>query len=352
MEKLLRGKFLYLLLGIVVAWLYSPMIHVEFHRPKSQTAVLEKTAQTRGASTEAWPEVLDKESLSRLTKRNPLLALFAAFLSFITTALGLAGMGITLWALATGRTRRLWQFPVHKLPTWSLREAGRIVLLVVLVASLLPFGRLALMAYEPHWELDHKLWISVSMTLLDVFLILTILAFAEAKRGASAWQNIGFAANRNWASVKLGLAGYVTLFPWLFLLLAAIVEMANLFHIQPPLEPIHELVFGENRPWVFLVTSVLACLIGPLAEECFFRGILYAALRSKMSRVMAMLISGALFAGIHTNVIGFLPIMGLGCLLAYIYERSGSLAGSFAVHFFHNSLLMATALVVRLAGGA
>jgi membrane protease YdiL (CAAX protease family) len=60
-----------------------------------------------------------------------------------------------------------------------------------------------------------------------------------------------------------------------------------------------------------------------------------------------MLMSGAAFSCIHTNPVGFLPIMVLGCLLANLYERTGSLASPLAVHILHNSLLMSLALVLR-----
>ena len=74
---------------------------------------------------------------------------------------------------------------------------------------------------------------------------------------------------------------------------------------------------------------------------------MYPALRARMPRWRAMALSGGFFAAIHTNLLGFLPIMLLGCLLAYIYERSGSLAGSIAVHVVHNSLLMSAAIIFR-----
>ena len=98
---------------------------------------------------------------------------------------------------------------------------------------------------------------------------------------------------------------------------------------------------------VLALTLVLACGIGPIAEECFFRGVVYAALRRRTSRIVAILASGAIFALIHTNPVGFLPIMVLGCVLAYLYERTGSLASPLAIHILHNTFLMAMAMIFR-----
>ncbi len=60
-----------------------------------------------------------------------------------------------------------------------------------------------------------------------------------------------------------------------------------------------------------------------------------------------MLLSGAAFALIHTSPIGFLPIMVLGCLLAYLYERTGSLASPLAIHVLHNTFLMVLSMAFR-----
>ena len=92
---------------------------------------------------------------------------------------------------------------------------------------------------------------------------------------------------------------------------------------------------------------VLSCVIGPIAEELFFRGVLFAAARQHLSRGWAILASGAAFSLIHTNPVGFLPILVIGSLLAYLYERTGSLAAPIAVHMLHNTFLMSIGLIVR-----
>jgi hypothetical protein len=130
-------------------------------------------------------------------------------------------------------------------------------------------------------------------------------------------------------------------------LLWLIMVVCERFGIQPPLEPIHELLFLERSPLVLGLTLALACVVGPFVEELFFRGVLFTALRTRTSRVAAMAISGGAFALAHTNVVGFLPILLLGCLLADCYERTGSLWASVVVHSFHNSLLIGVALTLK-----
>jgi len=130
-------------------------------------------------------------------------------------------------------------------------------------------------------------------------------------------------------------------------LLWGIVSTSQRLGIEPPIEPIHELLFMDQPRLVLGLTVVLSCLIGPVAEEFFFRGVLFTAVRRHTSRTVAMLASGAAFAMAHTNVLGFLPIVLLGCLLADLYERTGSLVAPIAVHVVHNSLLVGLALTLK-----
>jgi membrane protease YdiL (CAAX protease family) len=187
------------------------------------------------------------------------------------------------------------------------------------------------------------------MLLLDLFVVVAVLSFAVGK-GRSALTVFGLSSRSRWAAMKTGLMGYMAVFPWLFLLLFLTMEISNRLGFQPPIEAIHRLVFLEQRPWVLALTGLLACVVGPIAEEFLFRGVLYPTIRRQAAAPLAMIITGAVFALIHTNVIGFLPITLLGGLLAYVYERTGSLLAPMAVHVIHNTLLMSLAMIYRQLG--
>jgi membrane protease YdiL (CAAX protease family) len=291
-------------------------------------------------------DVPDTETIRQAAISNQRLGLLLAILIVLMAGMVIGGCVLTFRGLSKTRRSSFWHFSSPPLLPWSFGELGRITFLVVAVALLLPFVRLAFLAYLPSWQLDPNVWIPLAMLALDVFVIVAILAFAVGKQ-PSTWSMLGGPRHTLWGSVRVGLRSYVTLFPWLVLLLVVISQVARTIGFQPPLEPIHRLLFLEQRPGVLLLTGLLACLIGPIAEEFFFRGVVYAAIRHRSSRLIAMLISGGLFAVTHTNVMGFLPIGVLGCLLAYLYERTGSLAASITVHVFHNSLLLTFAMVFR-----
>lgn len=343
MQKILRGRMLYVLLGLLILLLYARAMSSGHMAPE----VLAHPVKPE-VSTGWWPEKLDAAGLQQVAQHHPGIAMALSVLVLLGGGMAAAGLVLTLRAVLLGRTRPLWQFPAASLPRWTFGELARILVLLVMIASLIPFIRIAIVAFEPRWEPDQHVWLTVSMLALDAFAVLTIATFAQQKH-VSPWQAIGFGGSKTAQAAVTALRSYVTLFPWLFILLYLIVSVARAVNFAPPAEPIHDLIFTEQRPAVIALTVLLACIVGPVAEELLFRGVMYPALRQRTSRLVATLISGGIFAGIHTNVLGFLPIMALGCLLTYVYERTGTLAAPLAVHMAHNTLLMSAAMVLRYA---
>ena len=81
-------------------------------------------------------------------------------------------------------------------------------------------------------------------------------------------------------------------------------------------------------------------LVLPFCEEVFFRAGLFGALRTRLPPPVAIVLSGAAFGMLHDGP-AMLPAAALGCALAWLYERSGSLALPVAFHVLHNGLTLA-----------
>lgn len=90
---------------------------------------------------------------------------------------------------------------------------------------------------------------------------------------------------------------------------------------------------------------IVGGLIGPVAEEVFFRGILYGYLR-RWGVIPAMAVSTAGFVMLHSSA-GFTQIAG-GILFAAAYETSGRLMTSITIHVAGNTALFTLPLVVPL----
>ena len=343
MQRLLRGWLLYAIFGVLIGLLYVRAVPVKFGA--ATVGVVEAPSQKH--ALEWWPSNLDAAAFKQAAARSPAMACALSLLTVIMAGLGVGGLAVTLRALGNGRIRDVWRFPSARLPAWTFEELGRITLLTVMIAMLLPFARLSFLFDELDGQPDTHLWLTLSMCVLDVFVIVAILAFALGK-DASLRQTFGVSRGELAARLSIAFRAYLAAFPWLFLLLFLLVEGARAFGLKPPIEPIQQLIFQEHRPIILALTVILACVIGPLAEELFSRGVVYAAIRRRTSRVAAILASGAAFSALHANPVGFLPIMALGCLLAYRYERTGSLVSSVAVHIMHNTLLLSLALAFRL----
>lgn len=90
-----------------------------------------------------------------------------------------------------------------------------------------------------------------------------------------------------------------------------------------------------------------ASIVAPFAEETIFRGYLYPIAKKFGGPVAAMLFSSLLFAAGHGNVPLLLPLFLLGMLMAFAYEKTGSLWSSISIHFFFNTATVLMQLAAR-----
>lgn len=87
----------------------------------------------------------------------------------------------------------------------------------------------------------------------------------------------------------------------------------------------------------FLVQLICLGVISPMAEEFMFRGLIYKRIRrNSKTPVRAMIISGIAFGLYHGNLVQTLYGCLSGILLAYIYEKYGSLKAPILAHVVMN----------------
>lgn len=129
--------------------------------------------------------------------------------------------------------------------------------------------------------------------------------------------------------------------------------LAQLGH--PPAPALVDDAVSRLDPTVLVVAIVI---VAPLAEEIFFRGVVFNAWLREHGVAVAIIGSAALFAAIHADpssgeaLIGsiarVLPIFGLGLGLAYLYWRTGSLLTSIGLHMGFNAISLGVTLAQRL----
>jgi uncharacterized protein len=159
-----------------------------------------------------------------------------------------------------------------------------------------------------------------------------VLVVASALGGRLSVDRLGLRPARLASSVGLVVAGYV-----LFLLIAA--AWTSLLGIQDR-ENVAVTLGTRDSAFAFAAAGFLVCVVAPVAEEVFFRGFLFGALRRR-GLVVAALVSGLAFGLAHvaSSPIGFIvPLGTLGVMLALLYERTGSLYPSIGLHTLNNSI--------------
>src|SRR5439155_17661614 len=91
---------------------------------------------------------------------------------------------------------------------------------------------------------------------------------------------------------------------------------------------------NQRHQWVLAFFAVV--IVAPIAEELFFRGFLYQALRRWRGVTQGILLSALVFALAHVSPIIIPSIFALGVILAFLFERRGSLAATIAAHMSYN----------------
>jgi hypothetical protein len=99
---------------------------------------------------------------------------------------------------------------------------------------------------------------------------------------------------------------------------------------------------GVNDSTVaLLAVAFLVSVVAPMAEEFFFRGFFYGAMRNWRGVAPAAIITGLVFGGIHagsSEVEFLLPLAFFGFALCLLRERTGSLYPCIGLHCANNSL--------------
>lgn len=285
----------------------------------------------------------DRAALEARMRGNPSLwrRVKAVMFGLILVALGI------LYQWGRWLLRRLLRAPPepplgHPAPAgWGFRQIFRLLLgiLLAIQCSIL-IQRVLLRLIHPGW-LDRRVG-----ALADTLLVDLVAA------GGAGWILFRGRAGR-WdpsklpAAVGTALRSYLMAVPALILVLMAVSMVLNLLKIEPAPQPIFTMYLSEERTAVVRVLLLLAVMAGPVAEELFFRGLLYGWLRRRVGIRKGLVISALFFALLHMDAVAFFPILGLGLLFGWVYERTGSLAAPIAIHVFHNGGMLLVASVVK-----
>jgi membrane protease YdiL (CAAX protease family) len=170
----------------------------------------------------------------------------------------------------------------------------------------------------------------------DACLIGAALLFARMVARPEPWQFALRVPARIWAALGWVGAGYVGFILFSFLWLQVIGQTDTKDTITNDL--------GADRSTAALIgVTFVVTVCAPLAEEFFFRGYFFGALRRRGLWTAAAL-TGLAFGLVHVfgSPIAFIvPLAVLGAGLCLLRERTGSLYPGIALHCINNSAAMA-----------
>lgn len=180
--------------------------------------------------------------------------------------------------------------------------------------------------------------LGIGMYLIVMLAVYRFAVQAAAESGKSNWRALGwrgFDGKWIWA-----------LPPLLFLQFAG-MAVANILFVVPFVgndfeNPQIEAITGggtlsTNDLWLLML---LIAVVAPIAEELFFRGMLYPLLRLRLSMWPAIVVNGLLFSVIHLLPPLLPGLFIVGMVLAWVRERSGSLIPCILLHALQNGIVL------------
>jgi membrane protease YdiL (CAAX protease family) len=175
----------------------------------------------------------------------------------------------------------------------------------------------------------------VATFLQGVIFIGTAVLFASFA-GKPRAEHFGLRRSRFWPTVGWAVLGLFSFY------VAAALYTAI---VQPDAEQTVAQDLGADQGTLSMIAAgfMIIC-VAPVAEEFFFRGFFYRALRSRYSVLVAALIDGIVFGVIHwdfSTADGLLlvpPLAALGFMFCLVYERTGSLYPVIALHALNNAI--------------
>jgi membrane protease YdiL (CAAX protease family) len=225
------------------------------------------------------------------------------------------------------------ELPEGAEPRWPAWYAG-VGFLVALIATLVVVGIVAA-ATGASTDDEGPTFTVIATFLQGLIFIGTAVLFASFIRRPRP-EHFGLRPARLWPAVGWTALGMVS-----FYLLVAIYSAI----VQPDAQQTVAQDLGADQgTFGMIAAGFMVICVAPVAEEFFFRGFFYRALRSRWPMLMAAAIDGLLFGVIHYDFSGadalliLPPLALLGFIFCVVYERTGSIYPAIVMHAVNNAI--------------
>lgn len=128
----------------------------------------------------------------------------------------------------------------------------------------------------------------------------------------------------------------IVFLPVAVLLQAAIIYLFKKIGWSPETEAAVAVLAGAQSLWLQSYLVAFYVVVGPVAEEFIFRGMLYPFFKQRSHPVLAWFGVSLLFALVHWDLVAFLPLFLLALILTWLYELTDSLLAPIIAHALFN----------------
>ncbi|HEV2723020.1 MAG TPA: type II CAAX endopeptidase family protein [Thermoleophilaceae bacterium] len=187
-------------------------------------------------------------------------------------------------------------------------------------------------------ESDSPGFVVLATLVQAVVLVGTAVLFASFVSRPKPW-HFGLRRTPFWLGLGWAVAGIVA-----FYVVAALYSVIVPVDVE---QGVTDDLGADEGTFGLIVAGLMVMIVAPVAEELFFRGFFYKALRSRFTMVGAAVLDGLLFGAIHYNFEGadalllLPPLALLGFVFCVVYEKTGSLFPVIGMHAFNNSVAYA-----------
>lgn len=153
------------------------------------------------------------------------------------------------------------------------------------------------------------------------------------------WQQaFGFSVQTIPRSILWGFIGAVVLVPAGGLLENGSEKILEWLHLSTTTQEAVQMLQKVQNPASRCLLIFFAVAIAPVAEEIFFRGILYPAIKRLGWPKTALWTTSVLFGAIHLNLSIFIPLTAVAMALVFLYEKTDNLLAPIVAHGIFNTV--------------
>ncbi len=230
-------------------------------------------------------------------------------------------------------------------PGWVVQDIVKVAIIIISLSYLIAIVEQLL--FPCIFVFNESAMMIFNITVVD-FIGISVCLWFVGRKYKQGLSSLGIFREGLGKGVWYGALGYVGFIPVFIGIMLIMHRIFSIFQYAPTHQPIFKFFFEAPFDSYLIYLFLFVGLLGPVMEEIFFRGFVYTALRSRFGIPRGILISAIIFAALHMNIGAFFPILALGILLSYIYEKTGTLISSITMHILHNSLVLGLVIVARM----